>query len=152
MVQHGDRQQRPVRVCITASWLIFSLSQSTALVGMTVFASMLPGVLFGSLIGVLVDRFDRRRLLTLSFLLSSSNIGCLAVLLSLGFESPWLIIASAFLLGISFNMQITCTNSLMPAIVPKQSLFNATALQGSVQHGSGFFGSGFAGLVMMSTK
>jgi MFS family permease len=61
-----------------------------------------------------------------------------------GFASPWFIIASAFLLGISFNIQITCTNSLIPELVPKASLFNATALQGSVQQGAGFFGSGIA--------
>lgn len=134
---------------VTASWLVFSLSQSTVLVGMTVFASMIPGVVFGPFVGVLVDRFDRKRLLMFSFLLSASNIGCLSVLLTSGVKSPWLIIASAFVLGISFNMQITCTNSLMPAIVPKHSLFNATALQGSVQHGSGFYGSGIASLILM---
>jgi MFS family permease len=129
---------------VAASWLVFSLSQSTSLVGTTVFASMIPGVIFGPLIGVLCDRFERGRLLTIAHTLSGCNIGALGVLILLGFASPWFIIASAFLLGISFNIQITCTNSLIPELVPEASLFNATALQGSVQQGAGFFGSGIA--------
>ncbi|MDF2680326.1 MAG: major facilitator superfamily 1 [Brevibacillus sp.] len=129
---------------VAASWLIFSLSNSTALVGAAVFATMIPGVLFGPIIGVLVDRFDRRFLLSIALFSNACNTGCLALLSSIGIVTPGVVIASAFFLGISFNLQMTCTNAIMPDLIPKSALFNATALQGSVQHGAGFLGSAMA--------
>ncbi|GED29988.1 MFS transporter [Brevibacillus centrosporus] len=129
---------------VAASWLIFSLSHSTALVGAAVFATMIPGVLFGPVIGVMVDRFDRKRLLSIALLCNACNTGCLAILSGLGVINPFVVITSAFFLGVFFNLQMTCTNAIMPDLIPKQSLFNATALQGSVQHGAGFLGSALA--------
>ncbi len=129
---------------IAASWLIFSITGSTALVGVAVFATMIPGVLFGPIIGVLVDRFDRRRLLSIALFINACNTGCLALLSGLGVATPWVVITSAFFLGICFNLQMTCNNAIMPDLIPKDSLFNATALQGSVQHGAGFIGSALA--------
>ncbi|WP_170289725.1 MFS transporter [Cytobacillus depressus] len=129
---------------VAASWLIFSLSDSTALVGTAVFATMIPGVLFGPIIGVLVDRYDRRKLLTTALFFNACNTGCLALLSILGFITPWVIITSAFFLGICFNLQNTCTNATMPGLIPKNTLYNATALQGTISHGAGFLGSAMA--------
>ncbi|MBB2479342.1 MFS transporter [Bacillus sp. APMAM] len=129
---------------VSASWLIFSLSKSSVLVGLIMFATMISGVVFGPIVGVLVDRFDRRKLLSFAIFFNACNTGCLALLSATGLATPWLVIGSAFLLGIFFNLQMTCTNTILPNIVPKQSLFNATALQGSVQQGSAFLGSAMA--------
>jgi len=129
---------------VSASWLIYSLSKSSVLVGLIMFATMIPGVVFGPIIGVLVDRFDRRRLLSFAIFFNACNTGCLALLSAIGLITPWVIIGSAFLLGVFFNLQMTCTNTILPNIVPKQSLFNATALQGSVQQGAVFLGSAMA--------
>jgi expansin (peptidoglycan-binding protein) len=47
-------------------------------------------------------------------------------------------------LGTSNNLQITCTNAMIPDLIPKSVLFNATALQGTIQHGAGFIGAALA--------
>lgn len=133
---------------VAINWIIFLKFESTTLVGTAVFASMIPGVIVGPFIGVIADRFDRRMLLTLSYALSASSIGGMILGFSLGTPSPWIIIAIMFLLGTSLHLQITCTNSLLPKLVPAQGIFNAAALQGSVQHGSNFFGSGIASWIM----
>ncbi|WP_423798577.1 MFS transporter [Neobacillus sp. SAB-20_R2A] len=134
---------------VAASWLIYSLSNSTALVGTAVFATMIPGVLFGPIIGVLVDRFDRRRLLTIAVFSNACNTGALALLSLLGIVSPWVVIMCAFFLGICFNLQMTCTNAIMPDLIPKNTLYNATALQGTISHGAGFIGSALASPILV---
>jgi MFS family permease len=112
---------------------------------------MIPGVLFGPIIGVLVDRFNRRRLLSIAIFFNACNTGILALISILGFVTPWVVIASAFFLGICFNLQMTCTNAIIPSLIPKDALFNATALQGTISHGAGFLGSALASplLVLM---
>ncbi|MEH7387033.1 MFS transporter [Bacillus sp. JJ1521] len=134
---------------IAASWLIFSISESTALVGMVMFASMIPGVLFGPIIGVLVDRIHRRKLLTFAIFVNATNLGTLTILCIVGLVTPWGIIACAFLLGICFNIQMTCTNAMMPNLIPKEILFNGTALQGTISHGAGFLGSAIASPILV---
>ncbi|WP_462411521.1 MFS transporter [Neobacillus sp. Marseille-QA0830] len=129
---------------VAASWLIFSLSKSSALVGTSMFATMIPGVLFGPIIGVMVDRLNRRKLLSIAVFINACNLGLLALLCIIGVVTPWIIIASSFLLGICFNIQNTCTNAIMPSLIPKETLFNGTALQGTISHGAGFLGSAIA--------
>ncbi|WP_010280484.1 MFS transporter [Bacillus timonensis] len=134
---------------IAASWLIFSISKSSALVGVAMFATMIPGVLFGPIIGVLVDRVHRRKLLTVAVFLNAMNLGTLTILSIAGLVTPWVIIACAFLLGICFNVQMTCTNAMMPSLIPKEILFNGTALQGTISHGAGFLGSAIASPILV---
>ncbi|TCP23771.1 MFS-type transporter involved in bile tolerance (Atg22 family) [Scopulibacillus darangshiensis] len=126
---------------VAASWAIFSLTHSTSLVGAVMFASMIPSVLFTPLAGVLADIFNRRYLYSFSLFISALATGCLAVFQSIGYASPYLIIVCSFLMGAAISFQMTCTNALMPDLVPKSVLYNASALQGSVQQGAQFLGS-----------
>src|SRR3954466_6924099 len=48
---------------IAASWLVYRLTRSALLLGLVGFAGQIPSFLLAPLAGVLVDRWDRHRLL-----------------------------------------------------------------------------------------
>src|SRR5476651_1155848 len=45
------------------SWVIYSLTHSTFMLGLTLFASLFPSFLFSLIGGVVADRYDRYKLL-----------------------------------------------------------------------------------------
>src|SRR5688572_18730873 len=51
---------------IATSWLIYGLTGSASLLGMSAFAGQLPSLLLTPFAGVLADRMDRRRLLIIA--------------------------------------------------------------------------------------
>ncbi|HQL83454.1 MAG TPA: MFS transporter, partial [Spirochaetota bacterium] len=55
---------------IATSWLVFRMTDSELMLGLTAFAGQIPVFLISPIAGVLIDRFDRRRILIAVQLLS----------------------------------------------------------------------------------
>src|SRR3990167_8920166 len=51
---------------VAMSWLVYRLTESAFLLGIVGFASHVPIFFFSPLAGVLIDRFDRRKILLIS--------------------------------------------------------------------------------------
>ena len=65
---------------IATSWLVYRLTGSAELLGVVGFSSTIPSFLLGPIAGVLVDRWDRHRTLTLTQVLSMIQSFALAAL------------------------------------------------------------------------
>src|SRR3954463_7137037 len=55
---------------IATSWLVYRLTDSAVLLGVVGFASQIPAFVLGPIAGVLVDRWDRHRVLVFTQALS----------------------------------------------------------------------------------
>src|SRR6195952_850843 len=66
------------------SWVIYSLTHSTFMLGLTLFASQFPSFLFSLLGGVVSDRYDRFRVLLATQAASMIQASILAVFILLG--------------------------------------------------------------------
>jgi len=103
---------------------IYRLTDSTLNTAVTFAASLLPGVLFGSVAGVFVDRWDRRRvmmaadtaraLLLLSILVAPDRLGLL-----------YAVAALQGAIGLFFS---PAENALLPLLVGEDQLIAANAL------------------------
>src|SRR3954451_2844870 len=82
-------------------WLMSSLTPSPLIVSLLLTAESLPFFVFGLPAGALADIVDRRRLLIVSQLAMAITVGALAVLNLAGILTPWMLLALAFVLGIS---------------------------------------------------
>ena len=80
-------------------WLVLSITNSPAMLGLTSAAASLPILLFTLLAGALADHADQRRLLIASQLLAAFFTGILALLTSFGGVQFWHVVAIAFLVG-----------------------------------------------------
>src|ERR1035437_231103 len=52
------------------SWVVYSLTHSKFMLGVTLFATMFPSFLFSFIAGVVADRYDRYKLLLLTQIVS----------------------------------------------------------------------------------
>src|SRR3954453_16012442 len=65
---------------VATSWLVYRLTGSALLLGVVSFCGQIPTLLLAPLAGVLVDRWDRHRILVVTQVLSMLQSGALAAL------------------------------------------------------------------------
>jgi predicted MFS family arabinose efflux permease len=131
-------------LALGVGWLLFNLTHSSFWVGASFFCIQGPALLVSPLAGVWADHFDRRRLLALALGLAALATGILAVLTLLGVASVGPVLACTLLCGVAFSIQGTAWGSLLPNVVPRDTLPNAIALQGTARQGAEFLGPALA--------
>ena len=85
---------------VAQSWLVYTMTESAFLLGLTAFLAGAPILLFSLLGGVAADRMDRRKLLTVSQYIQMASAIVLAILLWADAIEVWHVMAAAFLSGI----------------------------------------------------
>ena len=115
----------------TASgWLITSLDANPMTVSLVQVAVSLPLFLLTLPAGALADVIDSRRLLIAVEVAILVVSVIFAGLVSLGFATPALLLATTFLLGVGAALTSPAWGSTTPLLVPKQDLDSATAANG----------------------
>ncbi len=127
---------------VTRGWLIYRESESTLLVGLATFAAMGPMLVVPPIVGVLADRFDRRRILSLAYAVDAAQSGALMLLALTGLLDVWMVVALSLVNGVARATQLPTSQALAATLVPPDRLLNALALNASTQHGSRLFGPG----------
>src|SRR5437764_9758334 len=84
---------------IAQSLLVYRLTASTLLVGITNFAMFIGVVLLAPWAGAAADRFDRRKLLIITQIGATVASGGLAVLIGVGWGTVRVVIVMALALG-----------------------------------------------------
>src|SRR3954463_7130601 len=111
-------------------WLMSSLTPSPLIVSLLLTAESLPFFVFGLPAGALADIVDRRRLLIVSQLAMAITVGALAVLNLAGILTPWMLLALAFVLGISTAFNDPAWQAVVPEVLPKEELEAGITLSG----------------------
>jgi MFS family permease len=131
------------------SWVIYSLTHSKFMLGLTLFASMFPSFLFSFIGGVISDRYDRYKVLLLTQVISMVQAILLTLLIFFKHYSVWEILALSVLLGIVNAFDVPARQSLVYDMVDdKKDLPNALALNSSMVNLSRLIGPGIAGLII----
>ncbi len=131
------------------SWVIYSLTHSKFMLGVTLFATMFPSFLFSFLGGVAADRYSRYKLLLLTQIISMIQAVLLTLLIFFKHYSVWEILVLSVLLGIVNAFDVPARQSLVYEMVDdKKDLPNALALNSSMVNLSRLIGPGIAGLII----
>ncbi|MBH3431149.1 MFS transporter [Pseudomonas alkylphenolica] len=134
---------------VALSWLIYRLTDSVALLGLTTFAALIPQLLVGPFAGAWIDRHDKRRLLILVESALALQALVLAGLTASEQIGPTLIVAMAALLGVLNAVDTPLRQSLLSQFVDdRQDLANALALNAMLFTLSRFIGPPLAGLLL----
>src|SRR5882757_7798128 len=111
------------------SWVIYTLTHSTLMLGVTLFCSQFPSFLFSLIGGVVSDRYSRFRVLLTTQVASMIQAAILAVLILMGHYAVWEILSLSVLLGIINAFDVPARQSLVYEMIDdKQFLPNALAL------------------------
>jgi MFS family permease len=131
------------------SWVIYSLTHSKFMLGLTLFSTMFPSFLFSFIGGVVSDRYNRYKLLLLTQVVSMVQAILLTLLIFFGHYTVWEILSLSVLLGIVNAFDVPARQSLVYDMVDdKKDLPNALALNSSMVNLSRLIGPGIAGLVI----
>lgn len=134
------------------AWLVWRLGHSAFLLGVVGFSSRIPTFLCAPLVGVLVDRWDRRRLVTVTQILSMIQALMLAALMYTGHIAIWHIIVLSLFLGFINALDMPARQSFMVQLLDRrEDLTNAIALNSSMVNGARLIGPSIAGLMIAAT-
>lgn len=131
------------------SWVIYTLTHSTFMLGLTLFASQFPSFLFSLIGGVVSDRYDRYRVLLTTQVASMIQATLLAILIFINHYNVWEILGLSVLLGIINAFDVPARQSLVYEMVDdKNDLSNALALNSSMVNLSRLIGPAIAGIIL----
>ncbi len=130
------------------SWLVYEMTGSKSMLGLTMVAETLPIFLFSTWGGVLADRYPKRRILYFTQSIEALLALSLAVLVFTGAVQVWHIMTLAVILGINSGFEAPARQSFTIEMVGREDLMNAIGLISSVFHGARIVGPAMAGLII----
>lgn len=113
---------------VVVGWLTYQLTQSALLTSLAMGLDALPILLAGPLGGVIVDVWDKRKLMTVVLTYQSLLALAFGISVIVGDTQAWHIFAFVFFMGISWVITDPARMSLIPSVVPKKNLVNGFAL------------------------
>lgn len=134
---------------VGAAWLMTSLSASALIVALVQTATTLPIFLFALPAGALADIVDRRKLLLVVQALMALLTLLVSALVFLEQMSAPLLLLFTFLLGSCAAFIAPAWQSIVPALVPRQDLQAAVALNSVGINISRALGPALAGLLIV---
>jgi MFS family permease len=135
------------------SWLVYRLTGSALLLGLVGFAGQFPAFLLGPFAGIVVDRFDRRRLLVATQSVSMAQSFALAGLTLSGHITVEIIVVLNVIQGIVNAFDMPGRQAfLIEMIEDKHDLSNAIALNSSMVNVARLLGPSIAGVVIAATN
>jgi MFS family permease len=119
---------------LTGDWALFAgvplvvyqMTGSTLALGLTAIANSVPRLLLGSIAGVFVDRWDRRRTMLVADVLL--GLVLLPMLLVTSAERLWLIVIALMVESSIVQFYKPAEGALLPRLVPSEELVVANAL------------------------
>ena len=113
---------------VVIGWLTYDLTQSRFLTAVAQGLDSLPVLVVGFLAGMIVDTWDRRKLVASVSIYQAAVTAAFAALVILGRVEPWQIMVFVLAMGISWPITDPARISMIPNIVPRGTLVNAIAL------------------------
>lgn len=134
---------------VATAWLVYRLTGSAWLLGVVGFAGQIPTFLLAPFAGVLLDRWNRRRVLLATQTLAMLQSAALATLAIGGFIRVWEIIALNVVQGLVDAFDMPVRQSLVVRMVDDRAdLSNAIALNSSMVNAARLIGPAVAGVLI----
>jgi MFS family permease len=142
--QFGTWMQR-----VAVLWLVYSITHSEWLLGVTIFAEQFPSFLISIPGGVIADRYDRFTVIKVTQVASMIQSVLLALLVYTGHAPIWAILALSVLLGVINAIDIPARQTMLHQVVADPAdLPNALALTTAMASLAQLLGPALSGIVL----
>lgn len=132
-------------------WLVYHLTNSALWLGFVGFSSQIPSFILAPFGGILVDRWNRHRILITTQILAMIQSLALAALALTGVIHIWHLIVLSIIQGFINAFDSPARQAFVTEMVErKEDLGNAIALNSSVFNGARLVGPAIGGLVIAS--
>lgn len=134
---------------IAMSWLVYRMTNSEILLGVVGFATNISDLLIAPFVGVIADRYDRRKIVIVTQSLAAVQALILAILVLTNSIQVWQLIVLSFILGTIFAVDRPARQSFINDIVEKkEDLGNAIALNSLLFNAARLIGPTVAGILV----
>ena len=133
---------------VTQGWLVYSLTHSPLLLGVTSFAASVPVFFFSVFGGAIADRFDRRRMLLLTQSLACLESVVLATLTLTHWIKVWEIVCLALFQGFINAFDVPTRQAMTVEMVGKEDLRHAISLNSMMFNLARVIGPSIAGVLI----
>ncbi|MCG6136527.1 MAG: MFS transporter [Nostoc sp. LLA-1] len=133
---------------VAVLWLIYQLTDSALLLGLTGFLGQLPVFLLAPVSGILADRYNRYHLL---FLFQAVGI-CVSVTLTiitfLGLANIWTLLILSMFLGLLKGLDVPVRHAFVTDLVSREVMGNAIALNAAFLNTARLIGPALGGILI----
>jgi MFS family permease len=133
---------------VALAWLVLELTGSVSQVGFILAAQTIPVLLLGAQAGVLVDRFDTRRLLMITQLAASAAAILLGVLELGGWARLWMVYVLAAATGAVNALDMPARGAFVSELAPPELVSNAITLNSINMNAARVIGPGIGAAVI----
>lgn len=132
--------------------ILYDLTKSSFAMSTMRAVEFLPNLLLAIVIGAIVDRYDRKRVLCSSIILKVLIVFILLILVSSGGINPFALYFLGFLLYTALYTNSNTYHSILPTLVTKEQLTEANSSISLVMSLLNIGGPAIAGLILFSTN
>lgn len=129
-------------------WLALDLSNRSSFVGLVAFAAGIPFLFVSIPGGLLLDRFDRRKILIICQAIAATCAILLSIDVISGYVEPWHLLVFAFINGSLQAIMNPAQQAIVPSLVPRDRLTNGIALMSAGQNMTRVVGPSVAGAII----
>jgi len=134
---------------IAVPWLVYKMTGSVFLLGISAFAGQIPSLFLSPFAGVITDRLSRYKVLFWAQILSMVHAFLLAGLVLSGYIMIWQIIFLSFVIGCINTFEIPARHTFVFEMVEKkEDLGNGIALNSLMFNGARLIGPSIAGILL----
>ncbi|RKR84639.1 transmembrane secretion effector [Mucilaginibacter gracilis] len=142
--QFGTWMQRTAVV-----WVVYSMTHSTFMLGLTIFAEQFPSFLFSVAGGIAADRYERYQIIRITQILSMIQASLLAVLVMTGHFVIWEILVLSMILGVINAFDVPARQAMIHEVLYEETdLPSALSLTSATASLAKLLGPALSGIVL----
>jgi MFS family permease len=131
-------------------WVVYTMTHSTFMLGLTVFASQFPSFLFSIFGGIASDRYNRYKILLITQTAAMIQAILLAVVVLANNYAVWEILTLSVILGIINAFDVPARQPMVHDMInDKADLPNALAFNSSLNNFARLIGPALSGIVLL---
>jgi MFS family permease len=115
-------------VALAQGWLVYKLTGSALDLGLLGAAAAVPNILMSLFGGVVADRFDKRKIILITSVLTAALLFLLAALDASGQVEVWQVLCIAALTSLVSGIEWPTRQALFPHLIEREGLLSAVAL------------------------
>lgn len=130
-------------------WVIYTITHSPFMLGVTVFAEQFPSFLLSIFGGIAADRYNRYKIIRITQIVSMIQSGLLALLVIIGHYVVWEILTLSVILGIINAFDVPARQAMTHEVIEdKADLPNAISLNSAMASIAKLVGPALAGIIL----
>jgi len=134
---------------VAVSWIVYQLTHSAFMLGLTMFANLIPSLLLSPYAGSYADRHNRYNILLITQVLLMIQAGLFTLVIYLKIDSITIILALSLMQGLINAFDTTARQALLVNMINnKEDLPNAIAINSSMANLTRILGPALAGILL----